>query len=427
MENCCERRFEGEFILCYAPLHFVRFLLTNLTRPTGPRHIHCLCLDHASKGDARAQALLASLHAAELSHQMQRVQLREIEAAARAAASTATRTERKLSQQAAELRNELSRTRSAASDMREQRKMCHNELASSTMECAVSQGAAQQAKTELFAARAAHASSRAESVKSTALVKTELAAEVALAGRYAAEVRALKVASAAGVNAYTGGGAAVVALRQELASSEASVLRERAAVETLGARATTIVNLLDSKLKETSAAHEIALARNVAEIESLTAQMARMKAENARASHTVAEEMLKHRALSQPRTRTSSSLSSPRATNMPSSSSSGGGSFPGTGPNSLERGRTLPISPQRSPTNPSLTPLSRSADQRLSVGQRVQLLETRDNQPTLRFSTRRGRAESPTLAVAETPSPSALRTKRRFKPMLSLDIGMCTP
>jgi hypothetical protein len=413
----------------------------------------------ASKGDARAQALLSSLHAAELSLKMQRVQLREIEAGAHAAASTAKSTQRKLSQHADQLRSELARARVAAGEMRERNKLAHNELASSAIESAVSQGVAQQAKKELFAARAAHASARAECAVRTARVESELAAEVALSAQYAEEARALKVDARAdptsaglatastGALAARGGrahggvagessGATVIALRGELAESEASVLRERAAVETLGARATVIVNMLDAKLTETNAAHKIAQAQNVAQIDSLTAQMARMKAEAERASRMAVESMARRQpSLSRPRMRTTSSLSSPRnspcksASREPSPHSSGSESRSGSNTNSMERlAAPTPTSPMPRPL-PGTALLPRNAGHRLSVGQHVQRLEAQDKKNELHLITRGARAESPTLMLAQRDrhGGSPLRVKRRFKPKLSIDMGMCTP
>ena len=78
---------------------------------------------------------------------------------------------------------------------------------------------------------------------------------------------------------------------------------------------------------------------------------------------------------------------------------------------------------------PGTALLPRNAGHRLSVGQHVQRLEARDKKTELHLITRGARAESPTLMLAQRDrhSGSPLRVKRRFKPKLSIDMGMCTP
>jgi hypothetical protein len=66
----------------------------------------------------------------------------------------------------------------------------------------------------------------------------------------------------------------VASLQEELIASQKATTAERAAVETLGLRATEIVNLLEARLNKVYAEHETVRASHDAQVAELTAQLA---------------------------------------------------------------------------------------------------------------------------------------------------------
>ena len=260
-------------------------------------------------GNAQNSMLVMELQAAQLSKQMLEVhlkeQLREVKAAAAAAAAAAasatevdgveTHSAKELLETCLTLRKHVEAARSRAAllnkelleskrGVEEAEQTAETERAAAARHersCAtlrVARDAAEAASGVADAERANLASKLArvehELLDAKAAAKQQEEESIELEYRLAATVESRK-SDGSGAKALVGElQGKVASLQEELIASQKATTAERAAVETLGLRATEIVNLLEARLNKVYAEHETVRASHDAQVAELTAQLA---------------------------------------------------------------------------------------------------------------------------------------------------------